>query len=558
MSVRQRTWPAWVAIAWVVAVSWFSIDAQKPPASRSADAPSDLFAAARAQKHVEAIARAPHPMGSPEAEYVRGFLVQKLEELGLAPEIQAPRTSSSPVRNVVARLKGQGPSGKKSLMLCAHYDSVPDSPGASDDASGVAVVIETLRALKAGPPLERDVIVLFDDGEENGFHGSRLFVDEHSWARDVGVVLNFDARGNSGPSFMFETSDDNGWLVDQYSQALPHPLATSLSMDIYKIMPNNTDMTVFKRAGMGGLNFAFSAGIAYYHSAEDTPANLDPRTLQHQGENALAMTRHLGRLDLDNPRRDDVIYASILGRFVVSYAKSWAVPLALIATALFLAVVVISLRSGLVQLGDLAAAAGVFLVAMWASLLAVGALFLLGAFWSALRSLFNPVPIAWQKHEVPIMTGCALVAAMVTLALERWSGGDRPLTALCLGAFCWWLVLTLATAFWLPGASYLFVWPTLAGLLGLGTSVRLPSGSAVAWFTTILCSMPSLVLLPPLIRTSFDGLGLSMTAPIMVLVVLFVGTILPLLGPLVAPETQLTNSLANGYPVEPDVRPPVD
>ena len=104
-------------------------------------------------------------------------------------------------------MKGQGPSGKKALMLCAHYDSVPTGPGASDNAAGVAVVLETLRALKAGPPLERDVIALFPDGEENGFHGSRLFVDEHPWAKDVSVVLNFDARGNSGPSIMFETSD---------------------------------------------------------------------------------------------------------------------------------------------------------------------------------------------------------------------------------------------------------------------------------------------------------------------------------------------------------------
>ena len=97
-----------------------------------------------------------------------------------------------------------------------HYDSVANSPGAGDDASGVAVVLETLRALKTGSPLERDIIVLFADGEENGLDGSRLFVDEHPWAKEVGVVLNFDARGNSGPSIMFETSDGNGWLIDQY------------------------------------------------------------------------------------------------------------------------------------------------------------------------------------------------------------------------------------------------------------------------------------------------------------------------------------------------------
>ena len=172
---------------------------------------------------------------------------------------------------------------------------------AGDDAAGVAVVLETLRALKAGTPLDRDVIALFDDGEEVGLLGSQLFVDEHPWAKDVGVVLNFDARGNSGPSILFETSEGNGWLVEQFARAAPHPLATSASMDIYRIMPNSTDLTTFKAAGMGGLNFAFIGGLADYHSPADTPGNLDRRTLQHQGENALAMARRMGGLDLENP-----------------------------------------------------------------------------------------------------------------------------------------------------------------------------------------------------------------------------------------------------------------
>ena len=110
-------------------------------------------------------------------------------------------------------------------------------------------------------------------------------------------------------------------------------------MDVYKIMPNNSDMTVFKKAGMGGLNFAFGSGIAYYHTAEDTPENLDQRTLQHQGDNAVATARHFGGLDLDKTRHDDVIYASILNWIVFSYRKTWALPLALFTLVLFLAIV---------------------------------------------------------------------------------------------------------------------------------------------------------------------------------------------------------------------------
>ena len=183
-------------------------------------------------------------------------------------------------------MKGQGPSGKKALLLCAHYDSVPDAPGAGDNASGVAVVLETLRAIQAGSPLERDVIVLIDDGEELGLLGAKLFVDEHAWAREVGVVLNFDARGVRGPSFMFETSDRNGWLIRQFALASPRPLATSVSMDVLRIMPNSSNMNVFKRAGLAGLNFAFIGGSEHYHRASDAPANLDRRSVQHHGDNA--------------------------------------------------------------------------------------------------------------------------------------------------------------------------------------------------------------------------------------------------------------------------------
>ena len=113
MTLDQRIWPAWIAIGWTFAVSWFAIDAQKPPAALPVDAPSEVFAAGRAQKHVEDIARAPHPTGSAEAEHVRDCLAQRLKDLGLEPEIQSPRKADSPVRNVVARLKGQGHRTRK-------------------------------------------------------------------------------------------------------------------------------------------------------------------------------------------------------------------------------------------------------------------------------------------------------------------------------------------------------------------------------------------------------------------------------------------------------------
>ena len=198
------------------------------------------------------------------------------------------------VQNIVAKLEGT--ANTRAVLLVAHYDAAPYSLGASDDGAAIASLLETLRALKASAPLKNDVIFLATDGEEIGLLGASAFVQQHPWAKDVGVVLNFEARGDHGPSIMFQTSDGNGWLIDELAETVSRPVANSLSADIYKLLPNETDFTVFKQAGMNGLNFAYIEGVASYHSSLDNMANLDERSLQHHGMYALALARRLWEL----------------------------------------------------------------------------------------------------------------------------------------------------------------------------------------------------------------------------------------------------------------------
>jgi hypothetical protein len=531
---------AWLGVAWVVPFSLIAILAQRPPGAMPADAPAHLFSAARAQKIVEEIARKPHPIGSAESERIRGVLSQKLQELGLKPEIQSPQPSRggtiSQARNILARLEGQGGAGKKAILLSAHYDSVPEGPGAGDNAAGVACVLETLRALKANPPLDRDVIALFDDGEERGFDGSLLFINEHAWAHQVGLVLNIDARGNSGPSIMFETSEQNGWLIRQYASAAPHPFATSFTMDVYRILPNDTDLSIYKRAGLAGLNFAYVGGLSYYHTAEDTPANLSPSTLQHQGENTLATTLHFGRLDLDSSetRQDNVIYTSILSKWILIYPASWVFPMAGAALLLFVAVLILAVSTKRAPLLDIAIGAGVFLLASVAALL-VGILILF-VNMSAASILHTPEGRPpWLRYDVPILLACSLLLATLTILIVRWPAAHRSLPALSLGALSIWLILSLATALWLPGGSYLFVWPTIGGLLALSVSFVTRPRSLLALIALLLGSIPSLLLIPPLIFSLYSGLSLNLCAPTLLFVVLFLGSILPLIAPLIIP-----------------------
>lgn len=270
-----------LALVFAACLALLSIWSLSPPAIVG-NVPASEFSAARALDYLKAIAVKPHPIGSPAHAEARDYIFGELVKMGLQPQIQtttavqkspAVRTRrgsahrAATVENIVAKLEGT--ASTRAVLLVAHYDAVPSSVGASDDGAAIASLLETLRALKASAPLKNDVIFLATDGEEVGLLGAIAFVEQHPWAKHVGVVLNFEARGNHGPSMMFQTSDNNGWLIDELAETVSRPVANSLSSDIYKLLPNETDFTVFKYAGMNGLNFAYIQGVAAYHSTLD-------------------------------------------------------------------------------------------------------------------------------------------------------------------------------------------------------------------------------------------------------------------------------------------------
>ena len=117
--------------------------------------------------------------------------------------------------NIITRIPGT--SSNKSLLLMSHYDSAPHtaSYGASDAGSGVVTVLEAVRAyLATGQKPKNDIIILFTDAEELGLNGASVFTNKHPWAKNVGLALNFEARGSGGPSNMIvETNGGNSALI---------------------------------------------------------------------------------------------------------------------------------------------------------------------------------------------------------------------------------------------------------------------------------------------------------------------------------------------------------
>ena len=121
--------------------------------------------------------------------------------------------------------------------------------GAADNGAGVAALLEVLRALKAGAPPTRSVMALFSDGEEAGLLGACAFASDGPRLQQIGLVVNLEARGTRGPSIMFETSQQSEELVQLFARASAHPVSNSAMGAVYDALPNDTDFTVFKRAG---------------------------------------------------------------------------------------------------------------------------------------------------------------------------------------------------------------------------------------------------------------------------------------------------------------------
>ncbi|MGD8690440.1 MAG: M20/M25/M40 family metallo-hydrolase [Gammaproteobacteria bacterium] len=256
----------------------------------------------------------PHPVGSQAHEHVLQALAGMLAHLGYQPKVRRDYVCGrkypvcAPVANVSARLGGTGPA----LLLTAHYDSVPAGPGVADDGSGVATLLEVARALRHGAPPATPVIFLFSDAEEAGLLGAQAFVDHDPLAASVGAVLNFEARGTTGPALMFETGPHSAGLVRRFAGATDHHHSYSLMTDVYRRLPNDTDLTIYRTAGLAGLNFAFVGGVARYHTPRDDFLHLDPASVQDEGTTALALARNI-RLPADAGGEDTLVFSDLLG-----------------------------------------------------------------------------------------------------------------------------------------------------------------------------------------------------------------------------------------------------
>ena len=494
-----------------------------------ATAPPTAFSAERAMTHVRAIAQRPHPMGSEAHAAARAYLLAQLTALGLAPVIQHATAigtryaEAGRVQNVLARLPGTQPGGK-AVLLMAHYDGVAAAPAAGDDASGSAVLLETLRAIRAGAPLRHDVIALFADGEEAGLLGAAAFVREHPWAQDVGITMNFEARGTRGPSFMFETGPGN-LDVARVLRSVRGVRATSLSTFVYRRLPNDTDISELALLNGPALNFAFIGGVDRYHTAQDDVAHLDPRSVQHHGNSAVTLTRAFGNGELPRPKTGDAVFFELPIVGLIAYPESWALPLAVLALLpLVLAALFARGRDPLRTRGALLGAVGTVVGLASSVLVAMAMARLLE--WIHL-AIGSGSPRLSGVYAAAIAFASFAVSAAVYALMRRWA---QPVS-LHFGALALWAVLSLVLAVVAPGVSFLFAWPLIGVAIGFAVLRRRHKAgmavSAIGWAVAIF------LLLPTTYTMGVVALGLDSTGA--TVIALFTALAAWLMSPLFEP-----------------------
>ncbi len=473
---------------------------------------------------VGAMATEPHPAGSAANAKVGDYLVDHLRLLGMSPEVQTAdvlRRSGDrqTVHNIIARLPGKNGAGKRAVMLAAHFDSVDAGPGAADDGAGVAALLETARALRAGAPLDRDVILMITDGEEKGLLGARGFFERPAaseWKQRIGVVMNFEARGTAGPSVMFETAPHNLALIRHFAAAAPYPNANSLSYDVYRLLPNDTDFTVFRRAGLKGLNFAFIGNYFYSHTKNDSLANLDRGSLYHHGSSALAMTRHFASLkdaEMNEVLADDqpdAVYFNIWPTLLVRYSAKWIWPLAVLQLLLTGWVLRLGFKRGYIS-GRGVAGAGVRLIlALVVTPVAV----------YGLMRLFHPArtPEAFNLQLQSVAALSAVITLMMALEFRRSVRVD-DLAATGLILFS---LLSIPINIYLPGGSFIMLWPVLFATGGFWVAGYLKGGSWGLLGVCLLAVLPTIFVLVPLDSMVFTALRLEAAPFLCCLVVMTV------------------------------------
>jgi Zn-dependent M28 family amino/carboxypeptidase len=257
---------------------------------------------ARLTAHVAALtARGARRAGSPAEASAADYVMSALSEIGYhvhQPLVALPGGANT--RNIVVELTGRSPQVQQ---WSAHLDSVAGSPGANDDASGVAVLLEVARVLYGTRPAFTQRFVFFaaeekiDRHPDHHHYGSRAMAADAALRARLAAVTSLDMVGVGARLHI----DNQGWAPDPWRDRLAAcARAHRLPVTSGRSKPHS-DHEAFEKHGIPAAYVHWESDPAY-HTARDVPAHLSAVRLRQTAALVLAVIRDEDRVPKRNPR----------------------------------------------------------------------------------------------------------------------------------------------------------------------------------------------------------------------------------------------------------------
>lgn len=504
-----------VSIIIIFGVIYWSFSDLKPSLNTDKNVSKTAFSIENALFHLKNISKEAHYTGAKEHKKVQNYIVKELKKMGLEVEIQTQTAinkkwlAATTAENIIAKIKGT--TTGKALMLLTHYDSNPHSSlGASDAGSGVVTILEGIRAFLAkNQTPKNDIIILITDAEELGLLGAQAFVDTHTLTKDVGLILNFEARGSGGPSYvLMETNGKNSNLLSEFIAAKPNfPAANSLMYSIYKKLPNDTDLTVFREdANINGFNFAFIGDHFDYHTAQDSYERLDRETLLHQADYFTTTLNHFSNCNLENLNSDeDFVYVNFPFIKLLSYPFSWVTPMLIACVIVFLLLLFFGISLNKIAVKNTLRGFIPFLVAL---ILCGGISFSLWKLLLVIHPQYNDILHGFTYNGYTYITAFVFLNLWILFTIyKRTSKVEKPVNLLIAPIF-FWLIINFIISIYLKGAGF-FIIPVISALLILAVSIFMDLEEKTKRILCTILSIPTIYIFAPLVKMFPVGLGLK-------------------------------------------------
>lgn len=503
------------------------------PSSEEMGGTEKDFSSERALEYLKEVAKEPHPMGSPANKKVKDYIVKYFQDIDVPVEIQsklvkdirdekfAAEIGAETVENIIATIPGTA-GDDHAILLTAHYDSVSEAPGASDDGYGVVTIMETARALKQMPAPKNTIYFVLTDGEELGLLGANAFKDRTDVLNKVRVMFNFEARGNAGVPILFETSSNDLKLVQLYKKTVPYPVAYSFVSEMYKRMPNDTDFTEFKVTKKLGYNFANMNGLEAYHTEIDRMENSDEGTIRHFGSYAFPLVKKYMMMDAKEfqaleESKSNAIYFSLMKKTLVVYSEKVVVPLMVVLLVLTATIFFYCFKKQVIQMKGFA----LIFFAM------IGSLVVIFIFYYLLIHLLTIVfyggineysMVMFGTYDSTILMLMVLLAIVFSFFFTKWISKKYGTINFAMSTQVVWIVLAMMTSLTFKGVSYAFTIPAIISLLlVIPIVLKLNWVKAVYHYVVIAgWIVPSILLLVPIMYLMYVALTINI-APILAL-----------------------------------------